>query len=371
MTTECPTYDIAVLPGDGIGPEVTAPCLDILNRLAKHSGGFQFRFQDCAGGGGHYRDYGEELPADTWAAVRSADAILFGAMGLPEVRKPDGTEINPQIELRMELELFAGVRRVRSVPGVPIPLADPRAKEIDFVIIREQTEGMFADYMKGQREGDDRAIDRCVITRAASERIFNFSFQLAQARKSQGHAGKLTCIDKANVLNAMAFFRDVFISYAKHYPDIETESVYVDAMALNLVRTPWQYDVIVSENLMGDILSDLAAALVGGMGFAPSGDIGTKHAMFQPAHGSAPDITGSGKANPTAMFLSAAMMLDWLGANQNNEALVQAGEILERAVINVFKESGIRTAELGGSDGTTAVADAVIASIEALVSSSS
>lgn len=136
------------------------------------------------------------------------------------------------------------------------------------MLIREQTEGMFADFTKGVREDNERAIDRCVITRAASERVFDFSFNLARTRKEQGFAGKLTCVDKANVLNTMAFFREIFNDRATQFSDIETESVYVDAMALNLVRAPWQYDVIVAENLMGDILSDLAASLVGGMGFA-------------------------------------------------------------------------------------------------------
>ncbi|MEL0105578.1 MAG: isocitrate/isopropylmalate dehydrogenase family protein [Rhodospirillaceae bacterium] len=366
-TANTPSYNIAVLPGDGIGPEIIPPCLNILEQLSVQLDGFRFEFQDCVGGAGHYRDTGEELPAETWAAVKSTDAILFGAMGLPEVRKPDGTEINPQIDLRMALELFAGVRRVRSIPGVPVSLSDPRAQEIDFVLIREQTEGMFADFTKGVREDNERAIDRCVITRAASERVFDFSFNLARTRKEQGFAGKLTCVDKANVLNTMAFFREIFNDRATQFSDIETESVYVDAMALNLVRAPWQYDVIVAENLMGDILSDLAASLVGGMGFAPSGDIGHDHAMFQPAHGSAPDIAGSGKANPTAMLLSASMMLDWLGTRHNNDALVQAGSLLERAVIETFKGGKIKTAEFGGTDRTETVTATVLNSIEQLI----
>ncbi len=362
MTKNSPTastYKIAVLPGDGIGPEVMAPCLAALDLLEKKAGDFKLCFQECAGGGGHYRDTGEELPAETWSAVKSADAILFGAMGLPEVRKPDGTEINPQIALRMELKLFAGVRRVRTLPGVPSPLVDPRSRTLDFVIIREQTEGMFADFAQGAREGNEKAIDRCVITRAASERLFDFSFRWTQARKAQGHPGKLTCIDKANVLGTMAFFRIIFTERAAHYPDTETETAYVDATALNLVRAPWNFDVIVSENLMGDILSDLAAALVDGMGFAPSGDIGEDHALFQPAHGSAPDIAGRGRANPTAMFLSAAMMLEWLGSRHQNGALTRAGQILEQAVIDAFKDGHLRTAEFGGPDGTAQVSAAV------------
>jgi 3-isopropylmalate dehydrogenase len=352
-------FHIAVLPGDGIGPEVMAPCVEILDRLARHFGGFSFRFETLEAGAAHYQRTGTAMPENVLARAGAADAILFGAMGLPEVRYPDGREIAPQLDIREQFELFAGLRPVRTFPGLPVPLADPRGQNLDFVLIRESTEGLFAARGKTRFEDDRAAHDTMTITRAASERLFDFAFDLARRRKARGAPGRVTCIDKANVLGSFVFFRKVFAERAASNSDIEAEYAYVDATALNMIRAPWVFDVLVTENMFGDILSDAGAALMGGMGVAPSADIGARHAVFQPCHGSAPDIAGSGKANPTAMFLSAAMMLDWLGERHGLESCREAGAELERAVEAAFASGGLRPVEMGGASGLKEIAAAV------------
>jgi len=352
------TLSIAVLPGDGIGPEVIDATIPLLDKLA-HGRAFAFRFVAHPGGAQHYKATGEALPVATLEAARAADAILFGAMGWPAIRYPDGTEIAPQLDLRVELELYAGVRPARAIPGILLALSDPRAAQIDFVIVRESTEGLFASRGHGVVEDDSEARDMMVITRAGSERVHDFAFRLGQRRKQRGKPGRVTCVDKANVFRSMAFFRKIFDERATRFPDVVADHHYVDATALDLVRKPWSFDVIVTENMFGDILSDQAAALVGGMGMAPSGDIGDRHALFQPCHGSAPDIAGQGKANPTATILSAAMMLDWLAERTGNDALAAAGARLERAVDAVFATGSVKPYEFGGQDGTRAIANAV------------
>jgi 3-isopropylmalate dehydrogenase len=363
MTTRPPrTYDIAVLPGDGIGPEVVDAVVPLLERLARGAG-FAFRFSSHPAGALHYQATGEALPAATLEAARAADAILFGAMGWPAIRYPDGTEIAPQLDLRVQLELYAGVRPARAIPGVALPLSDPRAREIDLVIVRESTEGLFASRGRGTVEDDREARDTMVITRAGSERVHAFALRLGQRRKRRGRPGRVTCVDKANVFRSMAFFRRIFDEQAARFPDVVADHHYIDATALDLVRKPWTFDVIVTENMFGDILSDETAALVGGMGMAPSGDIGDRHGLFQPCHGSAPDIAGTGRANPVATVLSAAMMLDWLGDRHGDEALAAAGARLERAVDTVFASGRIRPFEFGGRDGTRAIAAALEAEL--------
>ena len=355
-------FDICVLPGDGIGLEVIEATLPVLEKLQRGAG-FDLRFAHHPAGAHHYKATGHALPEPTFEAAQRADAILFGAMGWPEIRYPDGTEIAPQLDLRFRLELYAGVRPARAIPGVPPALADPRAKDIDLVLIRESTEGLFASRGKGVVEGDREARDTMVITRAGSQRVHEFAFRLAERRKLRGKPGRVTCVDKANVFVSMAFFRKIFDEVAARHPGVAANHHYVDATALDLVRKPWMFDVMVTENMFGDILSDQAAALVGGMGMAPSGDIGDEHGLFQPCHGSAPDIAGQAKANPTATFLSAAMMLDWLAQRSGNEALAQAAGKLERAVDAVFASRRLRPWELGGKDGTAAIRDAVLSNL--------
>jgi 3-isopropylmalate dehydrogenase len=204
---------------------------------------------------------------------------------------------------------------------VPLALASPRAGEIDFVLVRESTEGLFASRGRGEVDGDQAATETMVITRSGTERLARFSFRLAERMaERKGRRTSVTLVDKANVFRAFAFMRKVFDEVAAGSPEVEARHHSIDAMALDLVRRPWDFDLIVTENMFGDILSDLGAGLIGGMGFAPSGDIGDEHALFQPCHGTAPDIAGKGIANPAAMVLSAAMMLDWLGTRHDVQA---------------------------------------------------
>lgn len=354
-----PIYDIAVLPGDGIGIEVIDATIPVLERLQSRFG-FVLSLSRWPAGAWHYRDTGEALPESTFAAARAADAILFGAMGWPDVRYPDGTEIAPQLDLRVRLGLYAGVRPARALAGLPGPLADPRGASIDLVIVRESTEGLFASRGTGVVEDDAVARDTMVITREGTARVAEFAFRLAARRRARGRPGAVTCVDKANVFRSMAFFRKVFDEVAARHPQIAARHHYIDATALDLVRRPWDFDVLVTENMFGDILSDLAAGLVGGMGMAPSADIGDAHGLFQPCHGSAPDIAGAGKANPTAMLLSAALMLDWLGERHADPRLAEAAHCLEAAVDDAYRSGRIRPMEAGGSQGTLAIRDAVL-----------
>ena len=354
---------IAVFAGDGIGPEVTAPCVALLTEIADALGGPTLAFEDLSAGAGHYLETGEALPAESLERAAAADAILLGAMGDPEVRYPDGTEIVPQIDLRDHFALYAGVRPVTTRPGMRVPLADPRGQELDFVVVRESTEGLFAHRGDGI-ETEDSSTDRLTITRAACERLFDFSFELARRRKATGGPGVVTCVDKANVLQSMGFFRRMFDERAERFPDIEQRYMYVDAAALAFVKQPWVFDVMVMENLLGDILSDLGAGLMGGLGMAPSADIGDVHAVFQPCHGTAPDIAGSGKANPTAMFLTGAMMLDWLGERHDVPELRAGGSILRDAVGAAFADGALHPTELGGGDGLTEITARVRAEVQ-------
>ena len=356
------TFTVATFPGDGIGPEVMTPCRAVLERAAEKVGGFALEFAEQAAGAAHYRETGEALPAASMDAARKADAILLAAMGLPDVRYPDGTEISPQLTLRFELGLYAGVRPVRAVAGIPPVLADERARDIDFVLIRESTEGLFASHGKGVVT-ETEARDTLVITRGVSERLFDFALDLGAKRKALGKKGVVTCVDKANVFQSFAFFRKVFDERASRRPDVTADHAYVDATALAMVRRPWDLDVLVTENMFGDILSDLGAGLIGGMGFAPSADVGDDHAVFQPCHGSAPDIAGQGKANPTAMLLSGAMMLEWLGETFDTPEAVEAGGLVRAAVDRAFAAGELKPGELGGTAGTNEIADKVLAGL--------
>jgi 3-isopropylmalate dehydrogenase len=353
-------FHVAVLAGDGIGPEVMAPALEILRKIEAKSG-LSFRFTDAAAGAGHYKETGKSMPDSTIRLCEEADAILLGACGLPSVRYPDNTEIAPQIELRIIFDLYAGVRPARLIPGVPSPIVGADQRGIDLVVIRESTEGLFASMGKGVVTHEE-ARETLVITRKTSKRLFEFSFKLAERRKKRGRQGALSCVDKANVFKAFAFFRKMFDEAAQHHPEVKADHLYIDACAANLVKRPWDFDVMVTENMFGDILSDLTAGLIGGMGMAPSADIGDRYAVFQPCHGTAPDIMGQGKANPTGMILSAAMMLDWLADKHGIESAAEAGEKIERAVDQAYA-GGIKPTEFGGHNGTADIAKAVLAAL--------
>jgi 3-isopropylmalate dehydrogenase len=354
-------FHIAVLPGDGIGHEVMAPALEVLRRVAAATPNLEFRFNEAPAGAEEYRATGKSMSDKTVKLCEEADAILLGACGLPSVRYPDNTEIMPQVELRFIFDLYAGVRPARLIPGVPSPIVGAAEHGIDFVLIRESTEGLFASMGKGVVTHDD-ARETLVVTRKTTERLFDFSLKLAERRRKRGRPGRLTLVDKANVFKAFNWQRDIFAARKVKFPDVKTDLLYVDACAALMVKKPWDFDVMVMENMFGDILSDLAAGLIGGLGIAPSADIGDKHAVFQPCHGTAPDIMGQGKANPTAMILSAAMMLDWLADTHDHPPAAEAAERIERAVDKAYA-GGIKPMEYGGKDGTTEIANAVLTAL--------
>ena len=354
-------FHIAVLPGDGIGHEVMKPALDVLRRIEATTPGLSFRYTEAPAGAEEYKATGKSMSASTVKLCETADAILLGACGLPSVRYPDNTEILPQVELRFIFDLYAGVRPARLIPGVPSPIVGAHEKGIDFVLIRESTEGLFASMGKGVTTHDD-ARETLVVTRSKTERLFDFSLRLAERRKTRGKPGKLSLVDKANVFKAFNWQRDIFNERKARFPNVETEMVYVDACAAMMVLRPQRFDVMVMENMFGDILSDLAAGLIGGLGIAPSADIGDTHAVFQPCHGTAPDIMGQGKANPTAMILSAAMMLDWLADKHEHPVAAEAAQRIEGAVDKAYA-AGLKPMEYGGSDGTAAISKAVMAAL--------
>ncbi|MEX2303489.1 MAG: isocitrate/isopropylmalate dehydrogenase family protein [Bryobacterales bacterium] len=352
------TYSIATLPGDGIGPEVTAEAVKVLRALERRLNGIRFEFQHYSVGAGEYLKSGNPMPPETFEAIKQHDAILLGAMGLPDVRGPMGTEMAPQLDLREQLDLYCGLRPVYLYDPAHSPLKSRAAGEIDFVIVRENTEGLFYSRKNFYTPGAVEVIDSLRISRHGAERLFRAAFREASRRRN-----RVTLVDKSNVLPSMAYFRQIFDEVSSEFPEAHPERIYVDAASLYLVQRPDTFDVIVTENLFGDILSDLAAGLVGGMGLAPSADIGDKHAVFQPSHGSAPDIAGQGIANPVAAILSAAMMLEWLA---HPETLRGAAAIRDavKAVLDPAKPEN-RTRDLGGPATTTEMGDRISAALSA------
>jgi len=358
-----PNFQIAVIRGDGIGVDVTDATLAVIDAARDRVGGFRLTYNDFIGGAAYYRENGRDMAPGAEDAAGEADAIFLGAIGLPEVRHEDGTEISPHLRLREMYQLYAGVRPVKAYPNVPCRLADPRAADIDLIILRESTEGLFytaAAHNRNPVANNDEVQDVLRITRPTTERLHDFAFRLAQRRKAKGRGGSLTCVDKANVFRSMAFFRQIFDERAKSFPDVERRYNYVDAQALDLIRRPWDFDVLVMENMFGDILSDLGGGLVGGMGMAACGEIGDEHGLFQPAHGSAPDIMGQDKANPLAAILSGAMMLEYLAQKSDQPQLADAAGVIEDAVQAGFAGNRIRPMEFGGDMGTTAVTNELL-----------
>jgi 3-isopropylmalate dehydrogenase len=267
------SFRIAVIKGDGIGADVADAALAVVESARSRVGGFRLAYQDLMGGAGYFRETGSDMAPGAEEDAGKADAIFLGAIGLPDVRHADGTEISPHLRLREIFQLYAGVRPVRAYPNTPRRLGDPRAADIDLVVLRESTEGLFysaAVHGRNTVANDEEVQDILRITRATTEKLHDFAFRLARKRKARGGKGSVTCVDKANVFRSMAFFRRIFDERRSAFPDIETGYNYVDAQALDLVRRPWDFDVLVMENMFGDILSDLAGGLVGGMGMAAS-----------------------------------------------------------------------------------------------------
>lgn len=349
---------IAVIRGDGIGVDVTNATIDVMEATKKKVGGFDLGYNDIIAGAGYYQETGTDIEPEGETAAGNADAILLGAIGLPAVRHPDGTEIAPHLRLRDIYGLYAGVRPVRAYPNGPQKLSDPRAAELDMIILRESTEGLFYSAAVHNRDDictNEEVRDTMRITRATTERLHHFAFKLARKRKERGGLGKVTCVDKSNVFRSMAFFRQIFDEIRPEYPDIDIGYNYVDAQALDLIRQPWAFDVLVMENMFGDILSDLGGGLVGGMGMASCGEIGDAIGLFQPAHGTAPDIMGQDKANPLAAVLSGALMLDYCGEKLGCQAMSDAGRLIDDAVYSGFEQNRLRPMEFGGDMSTSAM----------------
>ena len=349
---------IAVLPGDGIGPEVVAAGLHCLRAVAarfRH----EIELEELPFGGAAIDAHGDPLPPATLAACRAADAVLLGAIGGPRWADPDAP-LRPEsglLRLRKELGVFANLRPVRVHAALvsASTLKSEVVEGVDLVFVRELTGGI---YFGDKTRDAGRATDLCVYTAAEIERIVRAAARLARSRRR-----RLTSIDKANVLETSRLWRAVCQRVMeREFPDVTLEHSLVDAAAMHLIHRPRDFDVLVTENMFGDILSDLTAGIIGGMGMAPSADIGDRYAVFQPCHGTAPDIMGQGKANPTAMILSVAMMLDWLADKHGLESAAEAGERIERAVDKVYAD-GIKPFEFGGGNDTADVTKAVLAAL--------
>lgn len=360
-------YVIAVLPGDGVGPEVTDAAVHVVKEAAAVSGlaGLEFDWHEA--GAEYWMRTGEAMTEATFAACQQADAMLMGAIGLPEARHPDGREVNGDVifRLRFELDLYAGIRPVRGYPGVRSPLSG--GLPVDYVVVRENVEGLYASRGGGTNVRGEVATDTLVITRQGTRKIAEQAFRISARRAGRPRDGArlVTCVDKANALASYAFFRKIFDEVADGHPGIGRDHVYVDAMTAYQVLQPDRFDVVVAENMFGDIISDLAAATVGGLGLAASGDVGDDHGLFQPAHGSAPDIAGTGAVNPLATILSAAMMLDWLGNRNQDKTAADAAHRIEQAVAQVLRAGSALTPDLGGSATTSQTTDAVVAALQA------
>ncbi len=358
-----PIFQITVIEGDGIGVEVTASTFEVIAAAMDMAGGFGLERDEINAGARYFARHGKDIVAGGEARAGEADAIFLGAIGMPDIRHDDGTEISPHLRLRERYQLYAGIRPVKAYPNLPQRLADPRASNIDLIVLRESTEGLFysaAVHNRSQVIDDVEVRDILKISRSTTEKLHDFAFRLATKRKSHGKRGCVTCVDKANVFRSMAFFRKIFDERAKHFPEIEKAYCYVDAQALNLVRQPWEADVLVMENMFGDILSDLVGGLVGGMGMAACAEIGDHNGLFQPAHGSAPDIVGKDVANPLAAILSGALMLEYLFDRSGVQAPLTAARLIEDAVQKGFEQNRLRPAEFGGDMGTRAITSEMV-----------
>ena len=330
---------VAVLPGDGIGPEVMGACMRVLGELDTG-----LNFESGEVGLECYKKHGEYMPQETLDLVRGADAILFGAITTPK----DTTKyVSPLLLMRWTLDLYANVRPAKCLrPSICV-------KPVDVVVVRENTEGM---YTRLERVEDDRVVLERVVSEKACKRIIEYAFNYAAANGRK----KVTCVHKANVLKASdGLFRNIFYGIAVNYAfynHIRSDDMHVDACAMHMVKNPEKLDVIVTLNLYGDILSDEAAGMIGGLGFAPSMNLGEKHALFEPVHGSAPDLAGQGIANPAGMILSAALMLGHLGMREKQKTV-------EEAVVKAL-EKGALTPDAGGTTKTMEFAEAVVKALD-------
>ena len=348
------TFTIAVIAGDGVGPEVIPPARRVLEKIGRK---YQvtFAFQDFEWGSAHFFRWGRMMPAGAVDLLQPCDAILLGAVGHPEI--PDHATLNGLLlPIRRAFDQYANARPAYLYPGVKSPLAGRQGGDIDLVVVRENTEGEYAQVggFLYQHQPEEVAIQTSVFTRRGVERIVRFAFELALKRNKKK---RVTSITKSNAQGySMVLWDRTFQAVAAEFPDVETESLLVDAAAMNFIRRPDSFDVVVGSNLFGDILSDISAIIIGSMGLAPSANLDPLRrfpSMFEPVHGSAPDIAGKGLVNPLAAILSAGMMLDHL-------EMTEAARDVERAVASVLAEEKVRTPDLGGHSSTDEVAAAVL-----------
>jgi tartrate dehydrogenase/decarboxylase/D-malate dehydrogenase len=347
-------FQIAVIAGDGVGQEVIPPAKRVLETIGRRiQAGFSF--QDFDWGTDYYFRNGRMMPANAIELLRPFDAILLGAVGHPEV--PDHVTLNGLLlPIRRAFDQYANVRPAMLYRGVESPLALRKGEQIDFVVVRENTEGEYAQVggFVYRDQPEEVAIQTAVFTRRGIERIVRFAFELAVRRNGKK---RVTSITKSNAQGfGMVLWDRTFAAVATEFPSISTESLLVDAAAMNFIRRPESFDVVVASNLFGDILSDISAIIVGSMGLAPSANLDPlrRHpSMFEPVHGSAPDIAGKGIVNPLATILSTAMMLDHL-------RMGEAASQIKRAVASVLAEGRARTPDLGGKSSTQEVTNAIL-----------
>ncbi|MEZ5064102.1 MAG: isocitrate/isopropylmalate family dehydrogenase [bacterium] len=366
-------YSIVVLPGDGIGIEVVVEALKVLE-VVREGTGVQFDLEEIECGGHYYSEHGVEWPEGSFEKCRHADAILLGAVGHEVDGKPVFTEPGkpyptPQlagyaqvIGNRNRLDLYANVRPVKLYPGVQHKVHGRLAQvwdpdKVDYVVIRENTEDAYTGETRevAPMDGGPGRETPIRITESRTRRIVRYAFELARrraaerARSGQEREPRVTCVEKSNIIGAHRYFRDIFHAVGEaEYPDVARDTAYFDAFCMWQVRNPEWFDVVVAPNLVGDVISDLGSSTQGGMGVAAGGNIGDKHGMFEPIHGSAPKYAGQNKANPIATILALRMLLDWLGRKHEDERLVGAATDIEEAVAAVLKEGRFVTYDLAG-----------------------
>lgn len=341
------TYKIVVLPGDGIGPEIMEGALELLEGVQQRLGNFRLEYDFRKAGAAYYQESGEPIAQETLQAIQEAHAILKGPAGLPQVRKPDGTEAGlVGGVLRIGFDLYVNLRPIRLFPNTSNPLKGKMADDIDYLFLRENTEGLYISRGVGIVT-DQAAMDTLLLTRKGCERISRFAFNLAlQKKKGAPEDGekRVTLVEKSNILRSFAFFRKIFLGLAEEMPEIDAECLYADAAAAALITRPEHFQVVVTENMFGDILSDLAGATVGGLGMCPSANMGDRLAYFEPIHGSAPDIAGKNVANPISQMRAAAMMLDYLGEKE-------AAEVIEETIWQALEKERFRMTPAGCIEG--------------------
>ncbi len=343
------SHRIALYPGDGIGVDVVDATVPVLEAAARASGGVSLHFTRMDWGVAYHARHGHVAPPDFLQQLRPFDAILLGAVGWPAVL-PDNVTLEPLIRIRQTFDLWSCVRPARTWPGVRSPLRDERP--IDMVVVRENSEGEYVNVGGRFHQGrpEEFAVQSALHTRRGIERALRFGFDLARTRRH-----RLTMATKSNAQrHGFVLWDDVLDAVAPDYPDVACDKQHIDAIAMNFVRRPGSFDVVVASNLFGDILTDLSGAITGGLGLNPSANLDpsrTYPSLFEPVHGSAPDIAGQGVANPVGTILAGAMMLEWLGEGD-------AARRIDRAVEAVL-ESGHATPDIGGTLTTTAMADAI------------